>query len=66
MSSTRFKHHVFIITKTFITDQNLPYFRLLLIFEEPNILYLDILYSLLLQFQHEKHTIKNCMYKWSS
>jgi len=48
MSSTCFKRHAFITRKTFITDQNLPYFMLLLTFEEPNILYLDILYGLLL------------------
>jgi len=48
VSSTYFEHLVFIIRKTFITDQKLPYFMLLLIFEEPDILYLDILYSILL------------------
>jgi len=48
VSLTYFEHHVFIIRKTFITDQKLLRFMLLLIFEEPNILYLHILYSFLL------------------
>jgi hypothetical protein len=64
-SSGRFVHavvwyffhiEIVIIEQNITTNQN--QFILLLMFYELNILYLDNSYSLLLQFQHERNTIK--------
>jgi len=66
VSSTCFENHVFIISKKICTCSLVWYVFMRLCKQSSSWMYRAHPPARLLTYMHEKHTIKNCMYKWSS